>query len=237
MELLKAFIEYVPDDIYESFTCLDLYNLASTHGELQEVLDEKTKQRYKLACCLATQKHNTVPTETQRATARKLVDAARSALLDEPDILEDLQHAVMDYKERIQTYLTMFPKRRPSGQLIDELEPTFTKTGVWYTVSLSTSSYAWIELHIRFMGLVVNYTYIRGSMATIREPYFEDMKPRPMDSSWKKSLALGVALLELVEIPYVLDNTDMLWYHDSEASVYNCLKHNCLPVFEGGHST
>ena len=225
MDLLKTFLECVPDDIFESFTYLDLHNLASTHRDLETALDEKLTQRRQLARIIAEEQRTKIPTETQRADARRLVDHARSALLDEPEVLEDLAHAVADFKERIRTYLTMFHKRRPSYRLIEELEPTFTKSGTWYTASLSSSR--WIELDIRFMGLVVKYTYIRGKItATIRESYFDfDTNPTPMDSSWKKSLALGVALLEHMGIPYVLD-TDMLLYDCP--SVYDCLKHRCL---------
>lgn len=228
MDLLKAFLEYVPDDIYKSFTYLDLHNFASTHRDLETALDEKNNQRRQLARIIAEEQRTMIPTETQRADARRRVDHARSALMDEPEVLEDLVHAVSDFKECIRTYLTMFHKRRPSYNLIEELKPTFTKTGTWYTVSLS--KYSWVDLDIRFMGLVVTYKYTRGKIrAHIRDSYY-DSNPSPMDISWKESLSLAVALLEHIDIPYVLD-MDMLDYEGlcpGEKVVYECLKHKCL---------
>ena len=226
MDLLKAFIEYVPDDVYKELTCLDLHNLASTHGQLQGVISEKSRQRSRRERLISEQQHDATPTQTERADARGCVDAARLALLDEPDVLEDFAQAVVDFKERIRTYTTMFQKQGPSPGLIEELKPTFTKHGRWYEVGLS--KYAWIKLDIELMDVLVSYEYTCGRIkATITDAYIS-FNRKPMDFSWRKSLSLGVAILELVGIPYVFDTASLLY---DCPSVYNCLRHKCLPEF------
>lgn len=60
MDLLKAFLEYVSDDIFESFTCLDLHNFASTHRDLETALDEKNKQRRRLARIIAEEQRTMI---------------------------------------------------------------------------------------------------------------------------------------------------------------------------------
>ena len=230
MDLLKAFIEYVPDEIYEEFTCLDIHNLASTHGDLGDAIAEKSRQRYRRQRLISEQQHNATPTQTERATARTCVDHARAALLDETDVLEDFAKAVMDFKERIRTYTTMFNKQGPSHELIEELKTTFTKHGQWYQVGLS--KYAWITLNIELMDVLVTYEYTKGKIkAKITDAYIS-FNRKPMCSSWKKSLALGVAILESVEIPYVFDTASLLY---DCPSVYKCLRHKCLPEYNEEH--
>lgn len=230
MNLLEAFIELAPEDIYKSLTHVDTHHLASSHANLGNAVDSRIKQDliYKTN---HIKKLNRFPSIDDQCNARLQVDEARLALLEEPEIIKDLEEARVDFCHAVKTYTTMFSRRHPTYEIFRELEDEFSKAGTWYTV-FPPIYCPLIQMDIRIMGICVSYSFSPGNIPEI-DIRKTNLHPEcDMHDTWNESLALAARIIELVNIPHVIK---YIAEFPESMCLRRCLIHTVLPPYDGSN--
>jgi hypothetical protein len=230
MDLLHAFVQYAPDDIYDTLSHLDIHNVASAHSTLHEAVDARILQR-RIHETNRIKKLDAYPSHTDTIKARMQVDEARLAMLDEPELLSDLDSARSDFRDVVKTFTTMFSRRKPTVDVFAELEDTFSRAGVWYTI-FPPIYCSLIQMDIVVMGVCVTYTFTPGKhpQVDIRKTIFD--REIDMHETWRGSLALAARILEIIDIPHTIKHIDSF---PESADLRRCLLHNRLPEYDGSN--
>jgi hypothetical protein len=230
MELLEAFIEFAPEDIYKSLSHLDAHRLASSHATLGNAVDARTKQQ-RIHEANRLKKLDTFPSAIDQEKARLQVDEARLAVLEEPEMMADLEAAKRDFCQVVKFYTETFARRTPTFEIFRELEDEFTKSGTWYTV-FPPIYCPLIQMDVRVMGICVTWSFSPGSipMVDIRKTNID--RACEMHDTWNESLALAARIVEIIGIPY-----DISYIADFPESVdlRRCLIHGKLPPYDGSN--
>lgn len=230
MNLLEAFIELAPEDIYKSLTHVDTHNLASSHAVLGDAVDSRIKQDiiYKTN---HIKKLNRFPSIDERCKARLQVDEARLALLEEPEIMKDLEEARTDFCHVIKLYTNTFSRRQPTYEIFRELEDEFSKSGTWYTI-FPPIYCPLIQLDVRLMSICVTWSFSPGSHPTIDIRKTSMHRDCDMHETWNKSLALAARIIEIVDIPY---DISYITEFPESVDLRRCLIHKVLPSYDGSN--
>lgn len=230
MNLLEAFIELAPEDIYKSLTHVDTHNLASSHANLGNAIDSRIKQDliYKTN---HIKKLNRFPSIDDQNRARLQVDEARLALLEEPEIIKDLEDARADFRHVVKTYTTIFSRRHPTYEIFRELEDEFSKSGTWYTI-FPPIYCPIMQLDVQLMSIRITYSFSPENIPEVDIRKTNLYPECDMHDTWNESLALAARIIEIIDIPHVIK---YIAEFPESVDLRRCLIHRVLPPYDGSN--
>lgn len=230
MNLLEAFIELAPEDIYKSLSHLDRHHLASSHANLGNAVDSRIKQDlvYKTN---HIKKLNRFPSIDDQNRARLQVDEARLALLEEPEIMKDLEEARADFCQVVKLYSETFSRRHPTYEIFRELEDEFSKAGTWYTI-FPPIYCPLIQLYVRLMSICITWSFSPGSLPSVDIRKTSMHRDCDMHETWNDSLALAARIIEVIGIPH---DISFIAEFPESLDLRRCLIHTVLPPYDGSN--
>lgn len=214
-QLLEVFLDLASDQVLDSLSPLDVHHLASCHASVDALIEKRRQQAQQ---CVTN--HNAI-------RARYLVDQARLAVQDEPEVLRILQLAKTQFAATFRKFAELAKRKKLSQAVVDQVAPEFECKTDWYSIKLLPSNAVLLRLTMMGLEVALHATKECGVHAMI----FDNGKRHDteMHPSWVGATSLGVALIELIGIPV----NNIHASTTSEKCLVEVLATDDLPIYDG----
>jgi hypothetical protein len=205
MDLLEAFIRLAPEDVYETLTHLDRHNVASAHGTLRNAVFKRTREKIAWYTSEKHEKQKFTVSEEDIVRSKQYVHEATAALLHETYTLEDLTVGRRRFKEVARKFVTLCARIRPSTEVLEEIKEEYVVVRRHCRAYVLPESKV-LVFNVFLMGLDISWRFECGKSMTLRLRIDEyGRSGGHMDTSWNEDLSLGIAIINFVNLPYVLN--------------------------------
>ena len=195
MDLLCAFADLCPEDVYVTIPLMDIHSLACTHRSIQKIVAHREHLKAKKAI---DQQRNPSKEVVRRAT-EKIARAWTALQTEDPALLERLRKGLAEFKTMARRFVELSKRWRipPLSRSASTYGGGSGEGGdQYYTYELVADPDAvQLLLWVGALAITIAFEYKRPLTAHIS--YYGSFLPRKtrMSAEWDKSVALAVAIV------------------------------------------